>query len=207
MAGAEATGRSWRRWRWRLRGATMWPAFAVGVAVDIAVLMTLPPWGTDMAAVDAFLIAGAANLFVVAVAGPMAALALRRRRSDLPRVVARDYAGTALLVVLAVALLAAGLAHRPDVLGAQRAFQAQSDAMRRYVITQAPAEYRTRIDRADSVRLDSQLYRTCVPGNDPQLALCLFIDTSQSPPGVRLDSDRAPNWRYFNRRPGAFSAG
>jgi hypothetical protein len=185
----------------------MWPAFAAGVAIDIAVLMVLPPWGMDMAAVDAFLTAGAANLFVVAVAGPLAGLALRRRRPDLPRVVARDYAGTALLAALAAAFLAAGLAHRPAVLGARHAYQAQSDAMRRYISTQAPAEYRARIDRADSVRLDPQLYRTCVPGSDPQRALCLFIDTSQSPPGVRLDPDRAPNWRYFNHRPAAFSSG
>jgi hypothetical protein len=207
MAGAEATGSALERWRWRLRGATMWPAFAAGVTIDIAVLMLLPPWGMEMAAVDAFLTAGAANLFVVAVAGPLAGLALRRRRPDLPHVVARDYAGTALLVVLAAAFLAAGLAHRPTVLRAQHAYRAQSDAMRGYIATQAPPEYRAHLDRADSVRLDPELYRTCVPGNDPQRALCLFIDTSQSPPGVRLDPDRAPNWRYFNHRPAAFSSG
>jgi hypothetical protein len=32
-----------------------------------------------------------------------------------------------------------------------------------------------------------------VPGAKPDRALCLFVDTSQSPPGVTLDHNRAPN--------------
>ena len=207
MAGAEAARGSLERWRWRLRGATMWPAFAACLAIDVLVAAELPPWGTQSDVVSAFLIAGAANLAVVAVFAPLAGTALRRRRRDLPRVVAVDYAGTGLLVALVLAFLAAGLVHRPAVVHAQNAFQAQSQAMRTYVLGQAPPQYRSRIDSADSVRLSDQLFRTCVPGQDPNRALCLFIDTSQSPPGVRLDSDEAPNWRYFNHRPAAFSSG
>ena len=32
----------WTRLRWRLRGATMWPAFLVAVVVDAVLLRTLP---------------------------------------------------------------------------------------------------------------------------------------------------------------------
>ncbi len=185
----------------------MWPAFGVCLVADFALLLSLPPWGDAMGGVDAFLVAGFCNLVVVAVAAPLAGLLLRRWRGDLPRVVARDYAGTALLAAATVALLIAGLVHQPAMADAQRSFQAQSDAMRMYVAHQAPAQYRRHIDRADSVRLDAHLFRTCVPGDDAQRALCLFIDTSQSPPGVRLDPDQAPNWRYFNHRPAAFESG
>ena len=40
---------------------------------------------------------------------------IRRWRSDMPRVVARDYAGTAVIVIVSAGLLAAGLAHRSAV--------------------------------------------------------------------------------------------
>ncbi len=190
---------TWTRWRWRLRGATMWPTFALCVVGEIVALELLPLSGDTTDPVDAFVVTGFLNIVVVAVLGPLAGTLLRRRRPDLPRVVARDYAGTALLIALAVMLLGLGLAHRPAALREERSYQAQSDALRMYVAHQGPASYQSNVGRADSVRIDGALYRTCVPGRDPQQALCLFIDTSESPPGVRLDSNRAPNWRFFNR--------
>ncbi len=206
MGGAGAEGMTWTRWRWRLRGATMWPVFTLCLVGEIVVLELLPLSGDATDPVDAFIVAGFLNVVVVAVLGPLASTLLRRRRPDLPRVVARDYAGTALLVALAVVLLGLGLAHRPAALRERRSYQAQSDALRMYVAHQAPASYRGNVNRADSIRIDSGLYRSCVPSNDPQQALCLFIDTSESPPGVRLDSNRAPNWRFFNR-PGMAAPG
>ncbi len=197
---------TWGRWRWRMRGATMWPTFAVCVVGELIVLQLLPLSGDRSDPVDAFVVVGFLNLVVVAVLGPLAATLLRRRRADLPRVVARDYAGTALLAALALMLLGLGLAHRPAALREQRAYQAQSDALRMYVAHQAPAAYRSNVGRADSVRIDGALYRTCVPSSDLQQALCLYIDTSESPPGVRLDSNRAPNWRFF-ARPAAVAPG
>ena len=207
MASANIRESRWPRWRWRLRGAAMWPAFAVCLAGDVVLLRELPPAGQTTTVTDAFLVGGVFNLVIVAVLAPLGGALLRRRRPDLPRVVAGDYAGTALLLAGAGLLLALGLAHRPSVLDAQRAFRAESDAMRMYVATQAPIAYRRNVSRADSVLIDRALYRTCVPGPDPEQALCLYIDTSQSPPGVRLDPDRAPNWRLFDRRGGGSPAG
>ena len=104
---------------------------------------------------------------------------------------ANDYAGTA-IIVLAAALVGLGVAHRPAVLAHENAFQAQSDAVR--------AEQR-RIDiaRADSLRLDENYFRTCVAGVDPSHALCLFVDTSQSPRS-QIDTNPIPNARYFGPR-------
>ena len=49
---------------------------------------------------------------------------------------------------------------------------------------------------ADAMRLEDELYRTCVPGPDPKRWLCLFVNTRQRPAGVALDADRAPNAVY-----------
>lgn len=200
MEPGEAEGGGWRRWRWRLRGAAMWPTFAACAVLDVALLRELPLSRDGTSMVDAFVVAGALNLAVVAVLGPLAGVAVRRRRPDLPRVVAANYAGTTLLVALTSALAVGGLLEHSTVLAAQQAFSAQSDALRTYVEDQAPA-YRAYIRRADSVRLQANLFRTCVPSARSDEALCLYIDTSESPPGVTLDPNRAPNWRFFNRRP------
>ncbi len=204
MGAQDVARTTWTRWRWRLRGAVMWPTFAVCVALDTLILHRLPISGSATAVSDAFLIAGFCSLAAVAVLGPLLSVGLRRRRPDLPRLVARDYAGTAALAATTLLLLVAGLAHRPAVLAAERSFRDQGLALRAYVDAHAPA-YRANLARADTVRLDTDFYRTCVPSNDPATALCLFIDTSQSPPVVRRDTDTEPNVRYFLQRPGDFS--
>ena len=96
----------WRqRLRWRLRGAWQWPVFAVLTVVDAALAAWLPWTGEGADAIGAFLFAGFLNLLAVAVLAPFLGMALRRRRRDLPFMIARDYAGTGLLVFLAVVLL------------------------------------------------------------------------------------------------------
>jgi hypothetical protein len=111
----------------------------------------------------------------------------------MPRIVTRDYAGAALVVGVAVVVLAVGLVHRPAVQEAKRDRAAELAAAQRYVLTRAPAAYRAHVALADTVRMDTDLFRTCVPGPRPDRALCLFVDTSQSPPGVTVDRSRAPN--------------
>jgi hypothetical protein len=186
-----------RRLRWRRRGAWQWPTFA-GALVGEALLLHLAPiagGATNLAA--AVLLAGAANLLVLAVGAPLLGLLIRRRRADLPRPVARDYAATALMLVVAGALAALAVVHHPAVVAGRRAFQAQSDAVRRYVHFHGSADYQRRIDAADTWRVDSNLFRTCVPGADPERRLCLFVDTAQTPPGITVDPNRAPNSTYI----------
>jgi hypothetical protein len=204
MGAHELAHTTWTRWRWRLRGAVMWPTFVVCLCASTAVLHLLPIEGTSTSLGDAFVEAGFLNLAAVAVLGPLLSVALRRQRRDLPRVVALDSAGTAALLLVTAAVLAAGLLHRPTILAAERSFRAQGLALRSYVDAHAPA-YRRNLAHADTVQLDTGFYRTCVPADNPVTALCLFIDTSRSPPMVRRDSDSAPNERYFLGRPGDFA--
>jgi hypothetical protein len=182
------------RLRWRLRGAWMWPAFVALTVLDGLLIHANPLAGDGTGLVPALILAFFFNLVAVAVLGPMVGAVVRRRwRPDLPRMVANDYAGAAMLVLVAAGVLAAGLAHRPAVREERGDFAAQAAAARRYLVAQAPAAYSRNLNRADTLQLDADLYRTCVPGPDPRRDLCLFVNTDQSPPGVRRDPNNEPN--------------
>lgn len=184
------------RLKWRMRGAWLWPTFALLTLADGFLLAALPPYdGAPPSMLPGVLLAGFANLFCVALPAPLTARWLRRRRPDLPRPVAENYAGTALLCALAALLIVAGVAHRPAAAAQQADRRAELGAVQHYVISQAPA-YRSGLSRVDSIQLEPEMYRTCVPGPDPKRWLCLFVETDQQPPGVRLDSDKAPNSAY-----------
>jgi len=179
--------------RWRMRGAWLWPTFVALTLVEGVLMEVLPFTGDGPGGVlPGVLLAGFANLILIAVFAPFAGHRLRKRRPDLPRVVAQNYAGTALLLAFAAAILAGGLIHRPAVLEAEDDQRAAIAAAHDYVVAQAP-EYRDGIALADSVRVEDDVYRTCVPGDDPKRWLCLFVNTGQRPAGVTLDRDRAPN--------------
>ncbi len=187
----------WRaRLRWRMRGAWQWPSFFALTALEALLLLRLPPYDPGpRSVVAAVLLAGFANLFCVAVLAPLAGRLLRRRRRDLPRPVADNYAGTALLCAGALIVLAAGLVHRPEVAARQADQAAQAGAVHDYVVSQAP-RYRAGLHRMDAIQLEDDMYRTCVPGPDPKRWLCLIVSTDQHPAGVTLDPDRAPNSVY-----------
>jgi hypothetical protein len=184
------------RMRWRMRGAWLWPAFIVLTVMEGIALEVLPIAGDGPGGVvPGVLLAGFANLFAVALLAPFAGGRLRRRRPDLPRPVADNYAGTALLCAIAAAIVGLGLLHRPTVQAEHAAQGAVAGAVHGYVVAQAPA-YRGGIDAAEAVRIEEGVYRACVPGPDPKRWLCLFVNTRQRPAGVALDKDRAPNSSY-----------
>ena len=184
------------RVRWRRRGAWMWPAFVVLTAAEALMIHALPLAGSHTGLFPAALIAGFANLIAVAAGAPLAGRALRRVRPDLPRVVAADRAGTALLCLVAVALFAAGLLNRPAASELRRDFSRQSAAVRTFVLVHVGPAYRRGLARADTWRIAEDLYRTCVPGSDPQRRLCLIVTTKGRKTGLRLDPNHAPNSDY-----------
>jgi hypothetical protein len=182
-----------RRLRWRLRGALLWPAFALVTLLEIPLLHWLPLAGRRTGVPAALLLAGTLNLIAVAVLGGLGGRAIRRRRPDLPKVVADDYAGTTALALLAVVFVAVGLAHRPEIAAERAAFGEQSLAVHRWVEAHGDAFSRAHVDAATTLRVDAGLYRTCVPGRDPRRWLCLIVDTAPSPPVVRRDPDHESN--------------
>jgi hypothetical protein len=182
-----------RRMRWRLRGAWLWPAFIALSVLEMGLLHWLPIAGQGSGWIAALLLAACLNLAAVVVIGGLGGIALRRVRRDLPKVVADDRAGLAALGVVAAAFVVAGLVHRPELQADREAFAAQSLAVRLWVQAHGDDFARAHIDRADSVRVDTDLYRTCVPRPDPKRWLCFIVDTSRRPPRLRRDPSRESN--------------
>jgi 4-amino-4-deoxy-L-arabinose transferase-like glycosyltransferase len=190
-----------RRLRWRLRGAWQWPAFVVLTVVDGVLLSELPPYeGGPPGIFPGVLLAAFANLLAIAVVAPFVGRLVRRRRPDLPRMIASDYAGAWLLAGITVALAAGGWAHRGAAAAEDAREQAVARAMHDYVVTRAP-EYMPALDHIDAIRLEPDRYRACVPGRDERHALCLYVSTDQNPPGITRDTSQDPN-SIFHRPPG-----
>jgi hypothetical protein len=181
------------RLRWRMRGAWLWPAFFGFTALDGILITVLPPYtGTPPGMVGGLLLAGVANLVLIAAVAPLAGRALRRRRPDLPRPIAGDYAGTALICALSLAILVAGVAHRPAVAAERDDEAALVAAVRAYVTTHAGG-WEPGLDRLDARVYAPEVYRACVPGNDPRRWLCLIVDTDRRPARVTRDPSMQPN--------------
>jgi hypothetical protein len=189
-----AEGRqAWRRMRWRMRGAWQWPVFCVLTLVDGAVLATLPFYDAGPGGfVPGLLLAGFINLVAVAVLAPLCGRLLRRRRQDLPRLVASNYAGTTLLAAIAVLLVVGGIAHRPATESAERDRMAVVGSVHDFVLAEQPS-LRSRLTAVDVMQVEPTLYRACVPKPQPARWLCLFVSTDQAPPGVTRDHDEESN--------------
>jgi hypothetical protein len=170
-------GASLHRLRWRLRGAWLWPAFVALTIIDAVVGHMLPPAGDGQSVVSAALVALVLNLIaVILLSRPLGAM-LRRARGDFPSIVARDYAGTTVIVVIALALLTAGLLHR-STLQAQRS--TMDDAIKRaqaYIGDRAPAQFRRNLELVDTfVIQQGSIYRTCVPSDDRKRTYCVIVN-------------------------------
>src|SRR5437763_1211339 len=100
---------------WRRRGAWLWPVFVCLTVADAVIGHALPPIGDTQSVFAAALLGAALNLFAVIVLSWPLSLLLRRLRPDLPKLVARDYAGTFLVAAVTAVLLSTGLMHRATV--------------------------------------------------------------------------------------------
>ena len=181
-----------RRLRWRLRGAWQWPAFVVLTFVDALLFARLPFVGSGSDALGALLFAGFVNLLAVAVVAPFVGMAVRRRRRDLPFFVARDYAGTGLLLAITLGMVLGGLLHR-SALASERADQAAVFvAVHKYLETSEPA-FAPYIGTLDTRPMEANRYRACVYRPEERLPICFFVNTDQSPAGLTRDTSRLGN--------------
>ncbi|MEO6497158.1 MAG: hypothetical protein ABIO51_06705 [Solirubrobacteraceae bacterium] len=183
------------RLRWRLRGALLWPLFAVLTVTDAVLLRVLPITGTGTPLIQGLLLGMFFNLVVVAGLGRFVGWWLSRRRPEVPIVVAEDRAGSALLCAVTVALVVGGIIHAPGAGDAEQAVRTQQAAAEAYVRAHGQAAHQANLGAMDTEQHSSEFFRSCVPG-DPAAdvpALCLLIDTSDVPPNVLVDRDRSPN--------------
>lgn len=193
------------RLRWRLRAATMWPAFIVITLLDGVLLNRLPPVGTSVPLIGAILLATFGNLVLIGAAAPFLARRIGARRPgpaaspQAAHEVLTDRVGTALLVAGVVGILAAGLGNRQVVVSETEATTRNARAVRAYVERSGDAELRRNLETANTIRLGEGYFRTCLARDDRRRAFCLFVDTKRRPAAVTRDQSEEPN-AVFRRR-------
>ena len=192
------------RLRWRLRGATMWPAFAVITLIDGVLLHELPPVGTGIDLIPALLLATFGNIVLVGVLAPWLArrtLAGRPAPADGPPAQARfevlvDRIGTGLLLVSVAAVIAAGLAAKPAVVSETKATEENAKAVRDYVLHSGDAELMRNLETANTIRLADGYFRTCIARDQRGRFRCFFVDTNRSPTRLVEDGSSQSNSTY-----------
>lgn len=165
------------RARWRLRGAWQWPVFVAMTFVDALAGHLLPPTGESESAAAALLAGLVLNLLgVLLLARPLGML-IRRFRPDLPLVVAKDYAGTAVVIGIAAALGGAGLAHRSSLIADQRAMREASARAEAWIGVHAPSSFRRNAMLVNLFEIQpGRVYRACVPSAVDGRSYCVVVD-------------------------------
>ncbi|MGI8573339.1 MAG: hypothetical protein ACR2L9_12045 [Solirubrobacteraceae bacterium] len=185
------------RMRWRRRGAWLWPAFVGATAFDGLIGHMLPPAGDSQTVVSAVLVGLFFNLIgVILLSRPGGGL-VRRARRDLPSVVARDYAGTIVVVAIAVILLSAGLVHRATVVAHEQTLRDASVRAAAFIGDRAPPTFRANArDTSTLAILAGYLYRVCVPSADHKRTYCVVVNTRLPFARSVTFSGYEPNWIF-----------
>ena len=185
------------RMRWRRRGAWLWPAFIVATALDGAVGHLLPPVGDSQTVVSALLIGLFFNLIGVILLSRPGGIVVRRARPDLPGVVARDYAGTIVVLAVAMVLLGAGLVHRATVVAHEQSFRDATVRAQAFIGDRAPATFRANARDASTLAiLAGSLDRVCVPSEDRKRTYCVVVNTRLPFARSVTFSGYEPNWIF-----------
>jgi hypothetical protein len=193
------------RLRWRLRGATMWPAFIGVTLLEGLLLHLLPPVRTGVDLIPGILIATFANLILIGAVAPFLASRIGARRPGPPapqqaaREVLVDRIGTGLLAAGVLGVIAAGLAARPTVVSETEATEENANAVRDYVLRSDDEELRRNLETANSIRLADGYFRTCIARDDRRHHFCLFVDTNEDPTAITRDPSAEPNSAYNAR--------
>jgi hypothetical protein len=167
------------RMRWRRAGAWLWPSFVVLIVADAVIGHELPPAGTTESLVAAGLLALVANLIaVLLLSRPIGAL-VRLRRPDLPGVVARDYAGTVVVLAVTAVITIAGLTHRGAIDASQRATQDAIARAQAWIGDRAPDQFRRNLQFVSLLVIQpGTIYRACVPNAAGTKSYCVIVNRS-----------------------------
>ena len=196
------------RLRWRLRGAWMWPAYALLTILDALILHWLPPVNADIDVILGLIVASFSNLFLMAAVAPWLGkrLAARERAAGgngIPLAVRvevlKDRTAAVLLCLAALGLVIAGLAARPLIVSETEDTERNAELVRDHVLAEAPHEVQRNLDTANTVRLEPGYFRTCVNYDDRDRAYCLFVNVDAEPPTVVRDPSTLPNQEFKPR--------
>jgi hypothetical protein len=177
------------RLRNRRRGAWMWPTVIGAVAFDAVAGTHWPPVGGHPTWLAAAILGATLTLLAVAFGSSIGQMAVRLVRPDLPRIVARDYAGTVGVLAVTALLLAAGLANHGQAVADAAALQDATSRGVAWIGDHAPAPFRANLRAANTYAVQPpRLYRVCVPDLRAIRTFCVVVDRSAPfGAGVRPD--------------------
>ncbi len=164
------------RWRWRLRGAWMWKLFVPLTLADALIAHWLPPVGDSESAIGAWILAVFLSLgAIVMLTWPLTQL-VRHVRKDLPKVIARDYAGTAAIALITVIAIVAGVLHHSTLTGDQVALQDATARAQAYIGDHAPAQFRSNLRMVNTYEIQPpEIYRVCVFNRPQTQTYCVVV--------------------------------
>jgi hypothetical protein len=178
----------------------------VAVVLDAVILHFLPPVGseqqihapTGLNLVGDVIVAGFTNLFLVAVVAPW--LAKRMTERPVPEgEIAPPYelhygrVAAILMGVAAAGLVVVGLGNRPLIVSETQATETNARLVEAYVMNHGNAEMKRNLDTANTARLASNFFRTCIANDHRTRYWCFFVDTKADPAKLTRDTDRRPN--------------
>ncbi|MEO8967460.1 MAG: hypothetical protein ABI355_07635 [Solirubrobacteraceae bacterium] len=164
------------RLRWRLRGAWLWPTFVVVTVLDGVIIHARPPAGTAQNLAGGIVIAMTINVIAVLLFSQLLGRLIRRRRTDLPIEVARNYGGTAAISLITAIVLGAGLAHHTALVAEQHTLREVIVRAEAFIGDHAPAPFRAMASHTDTYTIQpGQIYRTCVPDRTVTRTYCVIV--------------------------------
>ncbi|MGH2860287.1 MAG: hypothetical protein ACRDLT_02135 [Solirubrobacteraceae bacterium] len=169
------------RLRWRLSGAWLWPSFFVLTAADAVMVHDLPLSGdSGLSLVGAWLFAAVISLLGIALLGGLLGRLVRRLRPDMPRVVARNYAGALVTLAISFGLLGGGLLHHPTVAGDKAALgQAVARAVA-YIGDHAPPVFQENLGKLITFEVQPRvIYRSCAPNRAGDRQYCVIVNLTR----------------------------
>jgi hypothetical protein len=168
------------RLRWRLSGAWLWPSFFVLTLADAAIVHDLPLSGDAESLVGAWLLGAIFSLMGIAFLGGLLGRGVRRLRPDMPKAVARNYAGALITLAVTLALLGGGIAHHGVIVGDRAALEDAVARAAAYIGDHAPAEFQNNMRSLVTYQVqDRVVYRSCVPNLAGDRQYCVVVNRDE----------------------------
>ena len=139
------------------------------------------------------------SLLAIVLLANLLGRAVRRLRPDMPKVVARNYAGALITLAVTLALVAGGLVHQHVVASDSFALEDATARAEAYIGAHAPPAFQhdLRHLNTDPVEGAPNIFRTCASDVTDGRYYCVVVNRAQ-PFGRSVHySGTEPNWLLF----------
>jgi hypothetical protein len=98
-----------------------------------------------------------------------------------------------MMAIAAFGLVVVGLGNRPLIVSETKATETNARLVRLYVMNHGSAEMKRNLETANTARLSSGFFRTCIANDHRTRYWCFFVDTKVDPAKLTRDTDARPN--------------